>query len=469
MDSYARMLLAACLAGAMLVPTGCNDSDDDDGASDGGSDLPNGGTATSPVGRYIGYIDTTGYSVDESLRDWMLPGATRPIAIGEDLVMQVGADDDPTGVDIPLTAESDGETWTASMVETDGADSVTMTFTLTYDATAERWRCAIDMQRDVDGDGVVDATGTCINRMAPCVDLSAYAGTWHACYTHTMHDPAPASSDYTVLGDGSGDMIETVTFDADGSFTARGETYWCYRDGAEYRFGRENHDDGTLELGSIRTLESDYAEITLTPYTITTTGDSDPTTWDHYRSMDAYLVPTGRLADFAATDVAIASKAGSQIDHDTDGADAGDGPYFYFGTDMTGLHASISVSADGTATVTPPAPEEPFSMPYGYQRVDGTGYLVMLSWDDDDVGELMPEFLVFELDADDELTGNGVLQGFDLPDSDDDGSLSNADWAGMDNEGLLQFGDDGVDGAAFDYIVTSDAEAYTPKPVVADN
>ena len=52
-----------------------------------------------------------------------------------------------------------------------------------------------------------------------------------------------------------------------------------------------------------------------------------------------------------------------------------------------------------------------------------------------------------------QLTGDGLIQGYDFPMLDSDVAIGRDEWRAMDNEGLLMFGD-GIAPDAFDFVVT---------------
>jgi hypothetical protein len=60
---------------------------------------------------------------------------------------------------------------------------------------------------------------------------------------------------------------------------------------------------------------------------------------------------------------------------------------------------------------------------------------------------------VLELDASNQTTGNGFMQGYDIPDLDDDSEIDDAEILVIDNEGVLTFGS-GFNPDLFEFIQT---------------
>ena len=463
---------------SILLLAGCGSSDGDSSTTVGpgtnGSNLPNGGSPDNPVGKYVGHVLSQGWQAAQ-IPSRLFPGETMCIYIDQDLQVVVGTSeqaDEPTT--IALQAIGDGDYQGELAIDEDGV-SETIDLLLTYDQSVERWHATVTIAVDEDGDDIVDAAGEARMRLEPRLDWHAVQSASNATYDGIAVITEPAASatatPYAVINRGR-DSAGSRRFllDGEGWFWAPAPIWFYDRQGEMVGLTVDENDRICYEA-TIGELAGDCITMTVDCYAVPDTiVDADYHNWELLETEEWSLYstfPSG--VDFQQSSVTVQAKADSQIDHDTDGsAGPDDGPYYYFGSDMTGISATVQVNdiADGQITVTPPAEsdQEPFSMTYGYLRRNGQGYLTMVhrtSYGDGTVGL---ETFVFAVDEQGQLTGDGVLQGFDFRNQ---GSpeIDQQDWQNMDNEGLLHFGN-GIDTSLFDFIVTT-ADGPTPTMTTA--
>jgi len=117
---------------------------------------------------------------------------------------------------------------------------------------------------------------------------------------------------------------------------------------------------------------------------------------------------------------------------------------------MVDMEIGIEVDTGGILLLTG-GPDD-LSIPYGYMSVGGTGYLAA-TWVLYSDYYFNAHLIVMELNASNRLTGNGILQGYDIPDLDQDGELDTDELLQIDNDGVLIFGD-GINPDLFDFITS---------------
>jgi hypothetical protein len=436
-----------------------------------GVNLPSGGSATSPVGKYVGHFLVEGWQVDPQLASSFPVCLNEMVYIDGDLNLVVGDETELASETVSIPLSKSGETYAGQEVitEDDGAQ-VTVTVELAYNDTAERWQIELGQELDSDADGTPEATGQAIFRLEPRLDWTSLRagtnGTFDSLNVVSRPSESVDARPYVMVGDGSEQVRERFQIDADGALTSNtGSRTWFY-EGADGPVGLVNDDEsGQCYEASFDSLAPDYSEMTVRSFARPEDNtEPDFEVWPRAETTRYYMYGGGtQQPDFQQTDVTFSAMAGSQVDRDTDGQDAGDGPFFYFGSDLASeLTAQLTLLpiANGTATVTPPieSGEEPFEMSYGYMRVNGGGYLVMNRLEiSGELGDRSVGFetFVFATDAQGKLTGDGLLQGYDFPLLDSSTSVNLEEWEAMDNEGLLMFGS-GVDPDLFDFVTTSE-------------
>jgi hypothetical protein len=414
------------LAAFALVVAGCSD-DDDSG--------PTGPTGDSPVGSFVGVIQFNGYSSLASIPPTAigLIGESFPITISSSLLLTVHADGSRETQTAQLTKQSD-DSYTGMYQVTIGSAWVQNTYVLSYDSLSGYWKAAVTVEVDTDFDGSAEETGGMEVILNPRLNWSSYAGTWRAANSYD-----PAGVDIAVP------QIETISLTADGCI----EGAWFYNDNGTMR--ALIYDSGSDEavIFEITSLSTTYMRVqVVSPKAPGGTVDPDPTNWTTPTAyIDAHCIPRSRLAAFVND--TVLTTVTDQIEHDTDGNDP-EKEYPYFGADMVDMEIGIEVDTGGILLLTG-GPDD-LSIPYGYMSVGGTGYLAA-TWVLYSDYYFNAHLIVMELNASNRLTGNGILQGYDIPDLDQDGELDTDELLQIDNDGVLIFGD-GINPDLFDFITS---------------
>lgn len=449
--SFGLLLFAACGGGGGRIP-------DDPGVN--GANLPAGGSASNPAGKYVGHFLAQGWQVDPELAGSFSVCETKMVYIDGDHNLVVGDENDALAETVTIPLQKEGADYTGQQVLTEeGGAKVTLALELRYNDTAKRWEIALQQDLDSDADGTPEATGQATFRLEPRLDWTQLRDAANGSFdsVNVVSRPTESASvpDYGLVGGGSVYVRKRFQVDAEGAFFGQGPSAWFYEGAGGPTALITDGESGRCDEAVLGPLAGDYGEMTVRtfvpPETVT---NPNYETWTYTETTRYYLYGIGMgQNDFQQNNVTISAKPGSQIDKDTDGADEADGPYFYFGEDLaSGLTAEISVRSisNGTATITPPAAsgEEPFEVYYGYVRVAGQGYLVMPRAEDGSF-----ETFVFAVDGQGQLTGDGLLQGYDFPNLGGPGGISLDEWLAMDNEGLLMFGN-GIDPTLFDFVTT---------------
>lgn len=454
------VLVAACGGGGGGVP-------DDPGIN--GANLPSGGRPSNPAGKYVGRFLTEGWRADAPLASFFSVCETQMVYIDGDLSLVVGDENDPLVDSVRIPLEDAGGTYTGHQVSTeeDGAQ-LTVDLELGFDGAAERWEATVRLELDGDADGRPEASGEAIMRLEPRLDWTELRAGANGAFDglevvrHPAESPSPDATPYILVGGGGDTPRERFQVNAEGVLYGQGPPAWFFQ-GAEGPTARISDDDATCYEAILGPLAADYGQMTVRTFLPRASlANPDYRSWVHTETTRYYLYGNGvEQPDFRQYDVLLTAKPGSQIDHDTDGADEGSSPYFYFGAELaSSLTARISLRqiSDGTATVTPPAETgaEPFEASYGYLRAGGQGHVVLAHAETQGAGdERSVNFQTFVLavDAEGTLTGDGLLQGYDFPLLDSSTLVGEDEWRAMDNEGLLELGD-GLDPALFDFVVT---------------
>jgi hypothetical protein len=466
-----RTIIALFCSFALALPCACGDNDsghipEDPGVN--GTNLPSGGSASNPAGKYVGHFLTEGWEVDPELAGYFSVCDTHMVYIDGDLNLVVGDQSAPLADPVTIPLHKDGGTYTGQRVltEDDGAQ-VTVTVELRYNDVAERWESALQQDLDSDADGTPEATGQATFRLEPRLDWTdlreAANGSFDGLIVVSRPTDSATAPDYVLVGGGTEQVRERFQVDAEGALQGQGPKAWFYEGSAGPTARVTDYDSGQCHEVVLAPLAGDYGEMTVRtfvpPETVT---DPDYETWSLTETTHYTLYGGGMdLPSFQQDNVTVTAKPGSQVDRDTNGSDPGGGPYYYFGDDLaSGLTAQISLRpmATGTATITPPAEtgEAPFEVSYGYLRVGGQGYVVMTrsvvfgSGDDRSVNF---ETFVFAVDSQGALTGDGLIQGYDFPLRDGSTAISLDEWTAMDNDGLLMFGN-GIDPTLLDFVTT---------------
>lgn len=467
-----RFISILVVLSSFALLTACGDDGDTQIPSDpgeNGENLPSGGTPSNPAGKYVGRFLTEGWQVDPELAGNFPVCQTDMVYIDADLNLVVG-DESSSGAErevIPLTREDDR--YTAEQVFTEGdVGQLTVNITLSYNQSAERWEAAVAQEFDEEADGTPEASGQATFRLEPRLDWTGLRDAANGTFDSINVVSRPAGDTefrpYVMVGGGSADLRERFQINPEGVLQpGSGPSVWFYEGSAGTTGLVTDGESNVCYEAVFSSLEADYAEMTVRalapPETIT---EPDLDAWDLVETVDYFLYGGATdQPDLQQDSVAVAAMAGSQVDIDTDGEDAADAPYFYFGDDIaSGLTAEITLSpiATGVATLTlpPESGEGPFELSYGYMRVGEDGYLVMSQADSSGSpgdGSVTYDAFVFAVDEQGQLTGDGLLQGYDFPILDESTAVNLEEWEAMDNEGLLMFGQ-GLDAALFDFVTT---------------
>ncbi len=401
---------------------------DDDATSPGSDDL---------VGEYVGVILETGYNTTGAMEPSMIGfvGETFSAEVTDNLMLVLfeGSYFDEQ-VSVQLTEGDDG-TYTGTYEEQDGIAVLTSSLTVTYNSDLGEWWVNASLELDNDEDGEADGTGTVTLAFKQCPDWSEYPTEWQVANSYT-----DGNTGFVEL------EIESATLGASGTMHGM----WFYDDGDSLRACEYIEGDNEVLSLVVVQMSTDYIRIRAfdieEPETIS---DPDPTTWDtDTGNADVHLVPVSRLADFVTTDDTLTIT--DQVDYDTDSQDPGS-DYPYFGADLTSAQIVYDLNDDGTIDASMGGDSE--TRNYGYMEFDGTGYIVspriMAHGSDLDVN-----FMAVELDATGQVTGNGLMQGYDIPDLDADEEIDDDEAEAIDNEGIAVIGI-GLDPDIFPFITST--------------
>ncbi|MBD3331950.1 hypothetical protein GF356_03790 [candidate division GN15 bacterium] len=413
-----------------LVAIGCS-SDDDDTTN------PTGPTSDSPVGNYVGVVQSTGYTTMANVSPTAvgLVGESFPVTISGSLVLTM-FDDYPfrTTQTTQLTEESDG-VYVGSYQVGDPSGWVQFSFSISWDSTAGEWQAVVTTGYDTNNDGAPEQSGSMVVALKPRLNWSAYAGNWRAAVIYIDGETAFPSLE-----------IQDAVLSAGG--TVQGA--WFYNDGGTVRaLAYSNADEEAISFRMV-SLGSTYLHLTARGLMLPTIGTigPNPENWNAGSdSSDVHAVPMARLAAFADDDVLLSITG--QVEEDTDGLDVED-EYPYFSADLVGQDVIADIASDGTMEITMGA--TPLTTYYGYMEMAGSGYLAGMRADTGDTW-FNTNFFVLELDASNQTTGNGFMQGYDIPDLDDDSEIDDAEILVIDNEGVLTFGS-GFNPDLFEFIQT---------------
>lgn len=398
--------------------------------------------STSPetnilVGEYVGVILESGYDVpsDIALGEIGYIGETIPIAVTNDLLLILNEDNIYTDEDTVQLVDNGDSTYTGAFQESDETGTIAFNFTITGNDALTEWQITIDIELDSNNDDIVDDTGAITVALQDRLDWSDYAGDWH--YTVPYIDP---NSGFVELS------IETVEIEADGKIY--GLTF--YDDGDTLRARQYIEDDEEVLSLVIKEIGTDYMRFYALDKELPSTNTlPDPDDWvTNTGYSDVHGIPVSRLADFEADEDTITVVA--QNDVDTDGQDAGGG-YFYFGANLVSVDIIFTINDDGTVDAA--MGDDGETRDWGYMELSGVGYAVSprieTAGNDLDVN-----YMVLELDASGVVTGNGLMQGYDIPDHDTDGEIDDDEALNIDNEGIAVLGD-GLDPTLFEFITTT--------------
>ncbi len=426
MSRHYLLITTMFLAAFALVVAGC--SDDDSG--------PTGPTDDSPVGSFVGVIQFNGYSSLASIPPTAigLIGESFPVTISSGLTMTLfdGYDSRQTQ-SVQLTKQSDGS-YTGTYESAGPSGAFLYSYVVSWDSDGQQWEVSVLVGFDTDFDGIAEEAGSMHVILKPRLNWGSYAGTWRAATAYV-----PPGIDLAVP------QVENATITANGSI----EGAWFYDDNGTVR--SLIYSDGSDEavIHEVLSMSTTFMHVyVVSPKTPSGTVDPDPTNWASPTAyVDAHCIPSSRLAVFV-NDTVMCTVT-DQIEHDTDGNDP-EKEYPYFGADMVDMEVGVEVKTGGTLLLT--SGPEVFTMPYGYMNVGGTGYLIA-TWIIYSNYYSNAHLIVMELNASNRLTGNGMLQGYDIPDLDQDGELDTDELLQIDNDGVLIFGD-GINPDLFDFITS---------------
>lgn len=425
-----RWGIIGVLALFALVAIGCS-SDDDDTTN------PTGPTSDSPVGNYVGVVQSTGYTTMANVSPTAvgLIGESFPVTISGSLVLTM-FDDYPfrTTQTVQLTEQADG-VYVGSYQMGDPSGWVQFGFSITWDSTAGEWQAAVTTGYDTNNDGTPEQSGSMVIAFKPRLNWNAYAGNWRGANTYIDGDTGFPELE-----------IETAVVGANGTLQGG----WFYNDGGVHRALAYSSISEEAIIFQIVTLSTNYMYITASAPDMPSAGtvDPDPNNWtDGVDTSLVHAVPMARLSSFADDDVLLSITG--QVEEDTDGLDVED-EYPYFSADLVGQDVIADIASDGTMEITMgPAQHTTY---YGYMEMSGSGYLAGIRIDTGATW-FNTNYFVLELDASNQTTGNGFMQGYDIPDLDDDSEIDDDEILVIDNEGVLTFGS-GFNPDLFEFIQT---------------
>ncbi len=438
------LLRCLCIALITFAIGACSDDDDDDDSTNNaptadGSDLPNGGSTTSPVGKYVAEVTSVTLPTDTSEWD-VFVGDSPAFVIDQDLSLKIVGLDEQSALEAmkltTLAYDATNDWWRGVATETDAADgSITEeTYTVSYDATAGNWQLTNGDKIDSDGDGTWDDASAIIATLHPRLDWSAKAGQWQFGQLQV---------------DGDTGMLEayasSVQFAAEGAFMGEGMLFYFYDDDGTLR--SQGYDGSEVLDFVITKNQSDLMVMTLrsrsVPSILTA---ADPSGFAVGDTGEIHLVPMSRLATFAQTaDLTVASVSEEDVDGDGSGYFGGEAP-------SVGSTISITLGSDGSHVVKAGSS----TLEEGaYAYLDLAGGVLMGVVYEDDGGSNGYGIATIAVDGSGTVTGNARRDGYDFPDYDNDGVIDDDEFLDMEATGVIIFGS-GVVTDDLDYVGMED-------------
>ncbi len=401
---------------------------DDDSTSSGTGDL---------AGKYVGVIIESGYDTPGEMdaTDFGFVGETFAVEVTDNLMLVVNENSVYNDeVSLQLT-EATEDTYTGAFIDNEVDYTLTHNFTITYNEDLAKWQAGVELVLDSGSDGDTDDTGLINIVLEQRLDWSEYPTEWAVANSYTDGNTGFVELEVMTAALGAEGIIHGLVF---------------YNDGDSIRARQYISDSPEVLTIVIQEMNDDYIRFSAIDQELpSTTITPDPEDWNTDAGLsDVHLIPTTRMAGFVADEDTITVE--SQADYDTDGQDGGS-TYSYFGANITGVEVTYTINNDGTMDTEMGG--DPETRDLGYMEFSGIGYLVSPRIDTSG-NDLDVSYLVMELDASGNATGDGLIQGYDIPDTDLDGELDDDEAENIDNEGVAVFGD-GLDPDLFDFITTT--------------